>query len=77
MFKISFGRKNDKFHTTFLLVPDVQALFNVYFVITGYGRDDGCTPVDVKVTNLDGDEIDMTKGLINVASRGTYASHSA
>lgn len=73
MFKISWARKGDKYHRTFLLVPDVHALFDVYFVITGYGRDDGCSPVDIRVTNLDGHEVDMSKGLADVAPQGTYA----
>jgi hypothetical protein len=74
MYKISWGQRSDKYHRTFLIVPDVHALFDVWFVITGYGRDDGCTPVDVRVTNLDGYEVDMTKGLSEAASAGTYAS---
>lgn len=74
MYKISWGRKSDKYHRTFLLVPDVHALFDVWFVVTGYGRDDGCTPIDVIVTNLDGDEVDMKKGLSEAASHGTCAS---
>lgn len=73
MYKIAWGRRSDKYHKTFLVVPDVHALFDVYFVITGYGRDDGCTPVDVVVTNLDGCEIDMTKGIAHAAAWGTYA----
>jgi hypothetical protein len=77
MYKISWGKKSDKYHRTFLIVPDVHALFDVYFVVTGYGRNDGCTPVDVTVTNLDGHEIDMTNGLAEAASSGTYAARSA
>lgn len=74
MYKISWARKSDKFHRTFLIVPDVHALFDVYHIVTGYGLNDGCTPIDIKVTNLDGYEIDMTKGLAEAASSGTYAS---
>jgi len=74
MYKISWGRTSDKHHRTFVIVPDVYALFDVYFVITGYGRDDGCAPVDITVTNLDGHEVDMTKGLPEAASIGTYAT---
>ena len=67
MYKISWARRSDRFHRTFLLVPDVRALFDVYFVVTGYGRDDGCTPIDVKVTDLDGVDVDMTRGISGVA----------
>lgn len=74
MYKISWGRKNDKFYQTFLVVQDVHTLFEIYHVITGYGRDDGCVPVNVLVTNLDGFEVDMSKGLAAVASCGTYSS---
>jgi len=55
-------------------IQSSKLTFDVWFVITGYGKDDGCTPVDVKVTNLDGDEIDMTKGILEAISNGTYAS---
>lgn len=74
MFKISWGRKNDKFHQTFILVPDVHSLFEIYHIINGYGTNDGITPTDIKVTNLDGEEIDMKNGLANAASYGTYSS---
>lgn len=74
MYKITWTRSSDKYHKTFLLVPDVYALFEVYFIITGYGRNDGCTPVEIVVTNLNGDVLDMSKGLPYVASRGTYSS---
>jgi len=41
------------------------------FILTGYGRDDGVSPVDIKVTDLDGEEIDMKKGLAHAAANGT------
>jgi hypothetical protein len=72
MFKVSWARRSDKFAVTFVLLPDVRALFDFYHILTGYGRDDGCSPIDIKVTNLDGDEIDMSKGLADVAGWGTY-----
>jgi len=73
MFKISWARKSDRFHRTFIVVPCVRALFDAYHIITGYGRDDGCVPIDIKVTNLDGEEVDMTNGLAEAASMGTYS----
>lgn len=73
MYKISWARRSDKFKRTFVLVADVHALFDAYFIITGYGRDDGSTPVDVKVTNLNGDDVDMSRGLPDAASFGTYS----
>jgi hypothetical protein len=74
MYKLSWARINDRFHRTFVVVPDVHALFELYHVVQGYGMEDGCVPVEVKVTNLDGDEVDMTKGLAEVAGQGTYSS---
>lgn len=74
MYKISWARKNDKFHRTFVIVPDVYALFETYFIINGYGVNDGCAPIDIKVTNLDGDVVDMSKGLADAAGQGTYSS---
>ena len=74
MFKISWARESDPYRVTFILVPDVRALFDAYFVITRYGRKDGCKPINVTVTNLDGDVIDMTKGLNHAASFGTYSA---
>ena len=74
MYKISWVRKSDKFHRTFVIVPDVYALFEIYHIITGYGRGDGISPQNVKVTNLEGDIVDMTKGLPNAASYGSYVS---
>jgi hypothetical protein len=73
MFKISWNKPCSG-GRTFVLVPDVHALFDAYWVITGYGRRDGCTPIEIVVTNLDGDVIDMSKGAANAASYGTYAS---
>lgn len=74
MFKVSWVRRNDGFHRVFVLVPDVHTLFELYFVLTGYGRGDGCTPEDIVVTDLDGEVVDMTKGLADVAGRGTCSS---
>lgn len=74
MYKISWARKNDKFHKTFVIVPDVYALFSVYHVVTGYGRNDGSSPVDIVVTNLSGHVVDMSKGLADAAGQGTYSS---
>jgi len=74
MYKITWSKSSDPFHITYILVPDAYALFSAYFVITGYGRNDGCSPINIKVTNLDGYEIDMSKGLANAASSGTYCS---
>ncbi len=71
MFKISWGKRSDPLERRFVIVPDVYSLFDLYFVLTGYGRDDGCTPVDVKVTDLDGHEVDMSKGSLYAASQGT------
>lgn len=76
MFKISWGRKSDKFHQTFVIVPDAHALSEAWHIITGYGRNDGLAPHCVKVTNLDGHEIDMSKGLPNAAAMGTYSTRS-
>jgi hypothetical protein len=74
MYKISWARPGDRFYRTFVVVPDVNSLFDVYHLITGYGRNDGCAPVDVIATNLDGHEIDMTAGLSQAAAYGTYSS---
>jgi hypothetical protein len=71
MFRISWVRKSDKFHKTFVIVPDVYSLFEAYFVITRYGGDDGCSPTEVIVTNLDGVVVDMSLGMAAVASMGT------
>lgn len=71
MYKISWGRKSDIFHKTYIIVPDVHSLFETHFIISGYGRDDGCTPANIVVTNLDGVVIDITKGLANAASHCT------
>ena len=74
MFKISWARPTDKYHRVFIIVPDVRTLFDTYWVITGYGRRDGMTPVDVQVTNLDGHSVDMSQGLAAAASVGTYSA---
>lgn len=71
MFKITWGKRSDRFSRSCIICPDVEALFDAWFVITGYGRDDGCTPINVEVSNLDGVLIDMTKGLADAAGRGT------
>lgn len=72
MYKISWAKKSDKFSIKFILVPDVHTLFDIYHIITGYGRKDGCVPIDIKVTNLNGEVIDMSKGLNHVAGYGSY-----
>lgn len=74
MYKISWARASDKFHRVFVVVPDVHSLFDLYFVLTGYGRRDGCVPIDIQVTNLDGHAVDMTQGLAAAASAGTYSA---
>lgn len=56
----------------FALVPDVYAAYALYWVITGYGRADGCTPHRVWVTDLDGHTIDTTQGVRGAANYGTY-----
>ncbi len=73
MYQISWARKSDKFARTFVIIPNVHVLFEVYHIVTGYGRDDGSSPLDIKVTNLDGDEVDMSKGLADAAAYGTYS----
>lgn len=70
MFKISWT-KSYQSGRAFVLVPDAQALFDAYWVVTGYGRSDGCTPIDIVVTNLDGYVIDMSKGVAHAAGYGT------
>lgn len=74
MYKISWARRSDKFSRTFILCPCVYSLFTTYHILTGYGNNDGASPIDIKVTNLNGDEIDMTKGLADAAGQGTYSS---
>ena len=69
-YKITWGRKTDRHHKTTILVSGIDDLFEAYFIITGYGRADGVTPIEVKVTNLDGVEIDMSKGYKNVPTQG-------
>lgn len=63
MFKLSWGRSSDPFRITTILLPDVHSLFDAYYVVTGYGRNDGLRPVNIRATNLDGEEVDVTKGL--------------
>lgn len=69
MFKITWGKSSDEFDRVYIIAPDAKSLFAIWFVITGYGRNDGCTPVNVRVTNLDGVEVDMSRGLACAASR--------
>ena len=66
MYKITWSRQNDIWHKTYVLVPDAKTLFEAYFIITGYGRGDGCTPTKVTVTTLDGVIVDMTKGISSI-----------
>lgn len=73
MYKISWSKPCSG-SRAFILVSDVHALFDAYWVITGYGRRDGLTPIDIVVTNLDGDVVDMSKGLAAAASYGTYSA---
>lgn len=74
MYKITWGRKSDKFHKTFIIIPDCYALFETYSIISSYGKNDGYSPIDIKVTNLDGQTLDMSKGIGEIASIGTYSS---
>ncbi len=72
MFKIScWGKRSDPLERTIRYRPRCFSFLICIFVLTGYGRDDGCTPVDVKVTDLDGHEVDMSKGSLYAASQGT------
>lgn len=71
MYKISWGQKSDRFLRVFCIVPNVDVLFDLYHILTGYGRNDGPTPVDIEVTNLDGHVIDMSKGLADAAIYGS------
>jgi hypothetical protein len=71
MYKITWGMESDKFQTNFILCPDYQSVFNAWWIITGYGRRDRLTPVDVVVSDLEGNVVDMTKGIHSVASYGT------
>jgi hypothetical protein len=73
MFKVRWGRIADTFDTSMVLVSDAESLFNLYHILLGYGNTDGSVPVNIQVTNLDGRPIDMTKGLADVASQGTFA----
>lgn len=75
MFKISWGRWSDPACRKFLLAPDVYAPFEAYAIIRGYHGQDGMSPVDIVVTDLDGNSVDMTKGLPSVAALGTYGNH--
>lgn len=72
MYKITWGMKSDKFQTNFILCPDYKSVFNAWWIITGYGRADGSTPVNIVVSDLEGNVIDMTKGTSSVATYGTY-----
>lgn len=75
MFKIEWGRISDPYAKTFIIVPDAHALFEVYHILEGYGRQDGSIPVSIKVTNLDGHLVDMSHGLAHASSQGTYSSN--
>lgn len=71
MYKISWGTVTDRHDRTCVLVSSAEALFDLYHLITGYGRKDGRVPADIQVTNLDGVPVDMSTGLANVAGLGT------
>ena len=71
MFKISWATASDPHKRTFILVPNPQALFDAYWAVSGYGREDGCKPVDIKASNLDGDPVDMKEGMAAAAWKGT------
>lgn len=71
MYKIQWSRSSDEFYKSFVIVPDIYALFDLYHIFKNAPR-----VANVVVTDLDGNTIDMTAGLPDVASRGTYGSHS-
>jgi hypothetical protein len=71
VFKVSWGTIVDVFDTSLVIVPDANSLFNLYHVLRGYGEFDGCVPANIRVTNLDGIPIDMSKGQSAVAALGT------
>ena len=73
MFKLAWSEHEDPNKRKFVLVPDAETLFDLYWVFTGYGRGDGCAPMDIKASNLDGDLIDMQQGLADVYAMGSYS----
>lgn len=75
MYKISWEEKTGDRAFKFVLVPDVETLFSMYHILTGYGRGDGCTPVNIQCTNLDGVAVDMKSGMQDAAAFGTYGRH--
>jgi hypothetical protein len=74
MYKVSWARSSDPHGQYFVLCPDVWALYAFYHVLTNYGAKDGCIPVRIKVTNLDGDAVDVSKGLADAAGQGSYGA---
>lgn len=55
-----------------MLCPDAESCMATWYMLTGYGRDDGSAPTDIRVTNLDGDLIEPKRGLAEMYAMGTY-----
>lgn len=47
MYKITWSEKSDRHIKNITLVPDADSLFALYWVLTGYGRGDGCQPLEI------------------------------
>jgi len=71
MFRVSWHNANDPYVRRWVLVPNVYALFNLHFILTGYGRGDGLAPCGIEVTDLEGNLVDMNRGIAGAAGQGT------
>ena len=57
MYRITWTYR-DKYVEHFAIVASVEDLHAIYWALTGYGREDGCVPTNIKCWDLEGNLLD-------------------
>ena len=71
MLKISWSIKSDK-HSNYFAICDHESAFQLWWSLTNYGLNDGAKPINIAVSNLNGDTIDTSNGWREVVSQATF-----
>jgi hypothetical protein len=63
MFRVSWAMVGDPKKRHYVLAENRKTVFLIVFSFEGYGRNDGCKPIDIKVHDIEGRELNVNSGI--------------
>lgn len=63
MFRISWATVGDSKKRHYVLTENRETVFAAVFTLEGYGVNDGCKPIDIKVHDIEGRELNVKNGI--------------